>query len=137
MGYLNNQTLSLSSFFFIISVILLILFIFVQKFKNIYKSKKLIFEIVYIFFLAEIIHLIFSGPRFINYFQLVLLFVYLLPISTLFYLFRNFKQQEFIMFLSFIFLFFMFSFDNLNEILLYRFNNHQKVSNRLRNKKSW
>ena len=79
------------------------------------------------FFLAEIIHLIFSGPRFINYFQLFL-FVYLLPISTLFYLFRNFKQQEFIMFLSFIFLFFMFSFDNLNEIL-YRFNNHQKVSN--------
>ncbi len=125
----ESDPVSWSSLFFILSVMLLVLFVFVEKFKNIYKTKKLIFEIVYIFFLAEIIHLIFSGPRFINYFQIILLFVYLLPIVTLFYLFRSFKKQEFIMFLSFMFLFFMFSYDNLNEILLYRFNNHQQVSN--------
>ena len=125
----ESDPVSWSSLFFILSVMLLVLFVFVEKFKNIYKTKKLIFEIVYIFFLAEIIHLIFSGPRFINYFQIILLFVYLLPIVTLFYLFRSFKKHDFIIFLSFMFLFFMFSYDNLNEILLYRFNNHQQVSN--------
>ena len=125
----TNAPLNLSRLFFIMSIILLILFVFVQRFRNIYKSKKLLFEILYIFYLAEIVHLIFSGPRFINYFQIVLLFTYLLPIVSLFYLLRNFKKQEFIMFLSFIFLFFIFSFNSLNEIKLYKFNNDQTVSN--------
>ena len=123
------SAVTFSSIFFTTSILFLLLFTLSKKFQNIYETKNILFQIFYIFFLSEIVHLFFTGPRFINYFQILLLFVYLVPVLTIFYLLKHFKRQNLMMFLGFLFLFFMISFNDLNEIKLYRFNNDQTVSN--------
>ena len=125
----GSSAVSWSSIFFITSILFLLLFTLSKKFQNIYETKNILFQILYIFFLSEIVHLFFTGPRFINYFQILLLFVYLVPVLTVFYLLKHFKRQNLMMFLGFFFLCIIFLFDNLNEIKLYRFNDDQIVSN--------
>jgi hypothetical protein len=118
-----------SVYFFILSILLLGLFMFSQKFRFIYNKKFYSIELLYVTFLAELLHLIASGPRFTNYFQLILIFVYLLPIITLFYLLRNNSKQIVLMTASFLVLFLFFTVDNKNEFLLYRFNKQHEITN--------
>jgi len=84
---------------------------------------------LFIYFFSEVIHLFVSGPRFTNYYQLILLFVFIIPIISLTILFKNNSRKILLLFCSFLLIFGLVVFDNINEILLYRLDDENTVSN--------
>ncbi len=115
---------------YLLATVLLIVFCYFifKKFRYLYSNSLPYIEILYIYFFSEIIHLFASGPRFANYFQLILIFVFIIPIISLTIFVKNNSKENLLLFCSFLFIFGLSVFDNKNEILLYRYDEENTVS---------
>ena len=116
---------------YLLAIALIIVFCFFtfKRFRYFYGKSLPYIEILYIYFFSEVIHLFVSGPRFINYFQVILLFVFIIPVISLTILLKNNSKENLLLFCSFLIIFVLSVFDNKNEILLYRFEEQNTISN--------
>jgi len=118
------------SFYLLITTFIIVFSFFIfKRFRYLFGKSLPYIEILYIYFFSEVIHLFVSGPRFTNYFQLILLFVFIIPIINLTILFKNYSKENLLLFSTFLLIFGLSVFDNMNEILLYRLDDENTVSN--------
>lgn len=110
------------------ALIFVFCFFIFKRFRYFFGKSIPYIKILYIYFFSEIIHLLVSGPRFTNYYQLILLFVFIIPIINLTILFKNNSKENLLLFSTFILIFALSVFDNKNEILLYRFDEENSIS---------
>ena len=98
--------------FYLLATALIIVFCFFifKRFRYFFGKSTPYIEILFIYFFSEVIHLFVSGPRFTNYYQLILLFVFIIPIISLTILFKNNSKEILLLFCSFILIFWIISF---------------------------
>jgi hypothetical protein len=111
------------------TLIIVFCFFIFKRFRYFFGKSIPYIEILFIYFFSEVIHLFVSGPRFTNYYQLILLFVFIIPIISLTILFKNNSREFLLLFCSFLLIFGLVVFDNKNEILLYRLDDENTLSN--------
>ena len=96
-AYLLNYGLfkswGINKIFHIMTILFMILFFYRKKIiiKNVLIEKY--YGFINFYFLAEILHLFITGPRFVNYLQIILLFQYLIIFISIFFIQKYFRLR--------------------------------------------
>ena len=113
-------------------IVITIIFVFFIKRDFFIKDKEIqkYFLLIIIYFFGEVLHLFLTGPRFINYMQIILLFEYLIIFLTLYFCILKFNFNLLVINLSIItFLLIMFLGFQFGDVFYHRKSIYDKTYN--------